>query len=389
MIARGYLIVFAGLTLLAGVAAMSIFPRLDPVTGVIGLLVQLTAVLVIGRLRPPIAAATVLVVTLAVSWVDTGWQDAYRHQVIIWIPIAASMASTRVVDESRSRAELVLGLAPLAAWCVVTVGNAGPSPITVLAGIAPVLAGLCFALFRRLQQARQDRLAELERQRIAADRERLLTDLHDLITHRITRVVLRSRQLGATVDQPRLRDGLSDIERTATETLTALRDYLAAARPAAAGDAGRSAAAEPRTVAELGHDLAGIVAAERGLDRSVRLDAPSSSAEVAIDPVVYACAVRVVREGLINAAKHAAGSAVTVTVTATDRLRIAVINDRPPAGPDPGLGAAGSGTGLRGLAGRCRLLGGTLAAGPEPDGGYAVRVELPTADRPVEAGARS
>lgn len=386
---RGYLIIFAALTLVTGVAAMLIFPRLDPVTGLLGLMVQLTGVLVVSRLRPPIAATTVLVLTLAVSWVDTGWQDAYRHQLIIWIPVAASVASTRVVDESRSRPELVLGLVPLALWCLVTVVNVGPSPITVLAGLAPVLAGVCFALFRRLQQARRDRLAALEQQRIAAERDRLSADLHDLITHRITRVVLRSRRLAAVTDQPEVSEGLGDIERTATETLTALRDYLAAARPADGRGADPPNGSEQRTVAELRAELAGIVAAERGLDRVVRLAEPSGPDERPIDGAVYACALRVVREGLINAAKHAAGAAVTVALTVDDRLRIAVVNEHPSAGPDPALGAAGSGAGLRGLDGRCRLLGGTLTAGPEPEGGFAVRVELPTADRPVAAGARS
>ncbi|MFC7624831.1 sensor histidine kinase [Microlunatus sp. GCM10028923] len=382
MIKRVYTLGLAALTVLSSVTAMLIFPQLDPLTGAVGLAVQLAGVVVLGYLRPPFAALALLVVTVAASWLPTGWQVVYDHQLIVWIPFAATIASNRVIGESRSRLELILGLAPLPLWCLVTIGNAEPSPTTVLAGIAPVLGGLCFALLGRLGQARRDRLASLEQERRAADRERLLADLHDLITHRITRVVLRSRQLAATTEPP-VRDGLTEIERTATETLTALRDYLTEARPTEPTPTDHGAT----PVAELRAELAGIVAGERDLGRQVTLAELDGDDHTMINSAVRSCLVRAVREALTNAAKHAAGAAVVIELgAAAGRVKLSVINTAPPAGPDAALHRSGSGTGLRGLDSRCQLLDGTLNGGPEPDGGYAVRVDLPAAATAAVSG---
>lgn len=369
---RTYLTVFAGLTVVFAVMGILIFPELDRPTVLIGLLVQLTGLLVVAFLRPVIGSVTVLIMTMVLSWTPTDWQTLYDNQLIIWIPVAASLVSGRVIVESRNRLELIMGLAPLVAWCVVSIGNVGVTPISVLGSISPVLAGICIALVIRLREARKDRLASLEQARITADRERLLADLHDLITHRITRVVLKSRQLAAGADQPPVRDGLGEIERTATETLTALRDYLTAARPIEpTADQGA------RPVADLRSELTEIVVAERGLDRTVRLAEPSGDDRIMINSAIHGCLVRAVREALTNAAKHAAGAPVEITLAARELVRLTVINEPAVAGPDAALHASGSGAGLRGLASRCQLLGGTMTAEPDGRGGFAVRVELP------------
>jgi signal transduction histidine kinase len=91
---------------------------------------------------------------------------------------------------------------------------------------------------------------------------------------------------------------------------------------------------------------------------------------------------RVVREALTNAAKHAAGQSVTVTVTGTiDRVRVAVLNQPASATPDASgysvMTLPGKGFGLVGLAERCRLAGGSLDSGPRVDGGWRVAAELP------------
>lgn len=379
MISRTYLIVYAGLTGLSALLGILIFPEFDPLSAVVGLLVQLTGVLVVAYLRLLIASATVLIMTLVAAFAPTPWQPLDDHGLPVWIPIAASLVAGRVIIEARGRVELILSLAVLAAWCVITIAIAGPSPITVLAGAAPVLGGICIALVIRLREARRDRLASLEQARITAERERLLADLHDLITPRIPRVVLKSRQLAATADQPPVREGLGEIEQTATETLNALRDFLTAARPQEpTGDQG------VRPVAELRSELAAIVAAERGLDQAIRLADPAGDDRIMINSAVHGCLVRAVREALTNAAKHAAGAPIEITLAAgdpagADMIRLSVINGPPPAGPDAGLHRSGSGAGLRGLASRCHLLGGELTAEPDDRGGFAIRVELPVA----------
>lgn len=363
----------AALTVLSGVGSMLIFPELGPVAGLIGLVLQLAGTIAVAFLRPPYAAATVVIITAAVAWLPTGWQVAYDHEAVLWIPIAATIASNRLVIESRSRIELIISSALVAVWCMITIVNNEPSLIVVLAGIAPVLGGICFALLSRLAGARKDRLATLQQARLSAEREQLLADLHDLITHRITRVVLRSRQLATPDRTPEVRDGLAEIERTATETLTALRDYLITARPVEPSGAGDDA----RPLAELQAQLGEIVEAERRLDRSVRLGTTIHDGRIMINSAVSACLIGATREALTNAAKHAAGASVTVALAADDRVRLSVINEPPPAGPDAKLRQSGSGTGLRGLGRRCQLLGGQLTAEPDERGGFAVRVDLP------------
>ncbi|MBM0235188.1 hypothetical protein JNW91_27355 [Micromonospora sp. STR1_7] len=88
-------------------------------------------------------------------------------------------------------------------------------------------------------------------------------------------------------------------------------------------------------------------------------------------------AYRIVQEGLANAARHAAGAAVRVTVRAgRSTLGVRVQNARPAeAGSRPD--EAGAGHGLTGMQERATSLGGTFTAGPLPDGGYAVTAELP------------
>lgn len=87
MISRAYLIVFAALTVASTVMAMVIFPELDPVTALIGLLVQLTGILVVAYLRLVIASLTVLIMTVVAAWAPTDWQVVYDHQLIVWLPV--------------------------------------------------------------------------------------------------------------------------------------------------------------------------------------------------------------------------------------------------------------------------------------------------------------
>ncbi|GAA1017720.1 hypothetical protein GCM10009551_106460 [Nocardiopsis tropica] len=81
-------------------------------------------------------------------------------------------------------------------------------------------------------------------------------------------------------------------------------------------------------------------------------------------------------EGLANARKHAAGAPVEVEVS-DHGVRVR----NPAAAADAPLAATGSGTGLRGLAARTALVGGTLVHGRSPDGGWTLTAEFPVPAR--------
>jgi signal transduction histidine kinase len=107
-----------------------------------------------------------------------------------------------------------------------------------------------------------------------------------------------------------------------------------------------------------------------GLRVRLRQDGPAP----VWSPIVSQAAHRVVQESLTNAARHAPGALVTVTLTRQDTdTRIEIAND---AAVHPG-GGAGTGHGLIGLDERVRLVGGRLAAGVRPDGGWTVTAVLP------------
>jgi signal transduction histidine kinase len=125
------------------------------------------------------------------------------------------------------------------------------------------------------------------------------------------------------------------------------------------------------------------------LVRGSGLDAQANVACPPLSPRVSATAYMLVREALVNAAKHARGASVTIDIRErSGNLQVRVVNGRPvkESADVPG------GHGLLGMRERAAALGGTLGAGPTPSGGWAVTAELPIEDAkgaptlmPVEA----
>ncbi|MFK4544270.1 signal transduction histidine kinase [Streptomyces tendae] len=105
-------------------------------------------------------------------------------------------------------------------------------------------------------------------------------------------------------------------------------------------------------------------------------------------------AYRIVQEALANVVRHAPGAATHVSLSVSrpgdgqggeqpaggrggERLTVLVVNDPPPEPPAGPLEVSGTGHGLVGMRERVRLVGGTLDAGPLPDGGFRVAAQLP------------
>jgi len=94
----------------------------------------------------------------------------------------------------------------------------------------------------------------------------------------------------------------------------------------------------------------------------------------ALDGAIGAAAYRIVQEALTNVLRHAGAGSVDVEVRVADGwLDLRVRDD----GAGPGDGASGDGQGLRGMAERAGLLGGTLTSGPADGGGFVVQARLP------------
>jgi signal transduction histidine kinase len=216
----------------------------------------------------------------------------------------------------------------------------------------------------RAEQARHRHSAALAA--TAAERARIARELHDVVTHHVTAMVVQADAAQFLSEQPdRVAEGLVAIGGTGRRALSELRDLLGVLEAT-----GESASAERSptlgTVRELVERtrLGGqpVELVEQGEHRKLG---------VAHELAVY----RVVQEALTNAVKHAAGQHTVVRVGyGGDGVEIEVMS----AGSGPGASASG-GRGLRGLRERVAMVGGELRAGPGPEGGFVVHALIPAA----------
>jgi len=197
------------------------------------------------------------------------------------------------------------------------------------------------------------------------ERARIASELHDIVAHALSVMVVQARA--------GQRLAARDPEATAE-----VFEAIAEAARQGEEDMGRLVAllGDERAVASA-PDLALVEelvarASGSGLDVTLRME---GSREKLPAPVAEA-AYRVVQEGLTNALRYAAGAAVHVLVGGDrDALLVEVTNAA--ASAEGALAGVGTGTGLRGLRERVGATGGTLDAGPTPDGGWRLTARLP------------
>ncbi|MGW3916136.1 sensor histidine kinase [Streptomyces sp. NPDC005070] len=227
---------------------------------------------------------------------------------------------------------------------------------------------------------RRWRAEETERRRLAAEvaaadeRARIARELHDVVTHHVTAMVVQAdaAQFLLTSAPERAADGLTAVSDTGRRALTELR-YLLGVLEAT----GRSASADRApTLGKVGD----LVAQARMSGQPVEFTERGERRAQGVD--VELAAYRVVQEGLTNAMKHAVGQRTQVLVQYRDEhieIEVATEGSAPSSAAVPaahGAGRAG-GRGLTGLRERVRMLDGELMAGPRPDGGFRVRAVIP------------
>ncbi|MBO3103497.1 sensor histidine kinase [Cellulomonas fengjieae] len=231
---------------------------------------------------------------------------------------------------------------------------------------------------RQIDQLERHR-EEDARAAVADERGRIARDLHDIVAHSVTVMVLQAAGARRIGEQrgPAVEHALTDIELAGRQAMSELRRLLGVLRPVdAATDGG-----DGRPPPGLG-DVPDVV--ERISTAGLPVTLERRGTERALDSSVGLAAHRVVTEGLTNSLKYAPPGArgavvlewdesgLTVTVTNDDGGRAGVGGD----GRVPVVGLS-SGRGLIGLAERVRSVGGWLDAGPEPTGGFRVRATLP------------
>lgn len=220
------------------------------------------------------------------------------------------------------------------------------------------------------------RLAEarLAEQAAGEQRRRIARDVHDLVGHSLTVVLLHltgARRLVRT-DPDEAEIALSEAERVGRESLGEIRRTVALLRE---GNDGLDPS--PRA-----HDIVNLI--ERSRAAGMQVDATLAPETSQLDAPTGLALYRIVQESLANVARHAAGSRTKVTVEVGDEAVIAEIDNS-----GGGLAVtqySTQGTGIIGMRERATALDGTLVAGPT-ERGWRVRVELPLMDRGAEVDA--
>ncbi|WP_307071723.1 sensor histidine kinase [Streptomyces sp. B3I8] len=230
---------------------------------------------------------------------------------------------------------------------------------------------------RRAEAERRKRIAVETR---TAERTRIARELHDVVTHHVTAMVVQAEAARYLASAPeRLDQSLSAVSDTGRRAITDLRHLLDLLNPdhgtGTGTGTGGDAPAEPRTPA-VGRVLTLV-------EQTRRAGQPVEFTEEGTPPVSTGSAdlvaYRVVQEALTNALKYAHGSRTSVMVRHGEReITVEVSTD---GTGSRAAAVGGSGRGLAGLRERVDVLGGDFSAGPGAGGGFVVRARVPAPAR--------
>ncbi len=290
---------------------------------------------------------------VALAAVTFGLAGGYGGDWLLFFPLLG--LATGAVMRGPQVGKVVLALT-LAAGLVAGLRD-GWGAISVAYGtfISGMVTAAILALSETVRELRETR-QELARSAVEKERLRFSRDLHDLLGHTLSVIVVKSeaaRRLG-----PRDLDAalaqISDIESVGRQALTEIREAVTGYR-------------EGTLAGELDRGRSALTAA--GIEPAVRQSGPP------LEPQTAALLGWVVREAVTNAVRHSGATHCEIVVDGTaERVRLTVTDDGTGA-PSDALEDT-DGTGLRGLAERLAAAGGTLEAGPVATG-FRVRAELP------------
>ncbi|MGW5154302.1 sensor histidine kinase [Nonomuraea wenchangensis] len=342
----------------------------------------------------PVELAVAAAAGLAAWWSRRSWWPlaavaaAGHVLLLLWPPLlAASYHAGRDLVRGRDVAAYLGGCAAvLGASALVGAWHDGVREVLAAAPgnalfMALAVVGLPFALglwtrARREVRRRAEREQILRAEQVRAqERARIAREMHDVVAHRVSLIVLHAGAL-------EVRTGDEEAARTAAliggigrEALANLRDVLGVLR---ATDRATDWAPDRRQVEEVAPpptfaDLDRLLDQSRALGVEVVRHDEGEAREV--EPAVGRTAYRVVQEALTNVHRHAAGARTDVRVRYRPEALEVEVRNHAPGSPPAGL--PGAGWGLVGLRERVELLGGTLRTSAQDDGGFLVAARIP------------
>jgi signal transduction histidine kinase len=327
-----------------------------------------------GLSGPRSAAGAVLGVVIGVLLA----RRLERPVVVAGIVIAAEFGFRLVVPS------LVIPFAGLAAmWSlslarpprISLLGLVGVSAVASLNGFRSTYDETVFVLLLgvsvwALAEAARNRIEaahEAARRGVTEEQARIARELHDVIAHGVSVMVVQAAAAGDVFDHrpDQARAAIDAVEHTGREVLGELRRLLAAVRP----EVDDGPPAPPPGLAQL-DDLAEQLRAA-GLDVVIRRDGRPVPLPAGVDLSAY----RIVQEALTNTLRHAHATVAEVTLRyRPDAVEIEVVDDGRAANR---VVDARPGLGLIGMRERTAVLGGTFAAGPTAHGSFRVTARLP------------
>jgi signal transduction histidine kinase len=359
-----------------------------------------------GGCRPGGAAAVALVLaqTLPLAWrrrhplvvglvtglATAGYGLAPYPDLAMPIPIGGVVGLYSVAAWGSRRAALASG-AVAAVMVVVTLSlPRTDADVVDAAFVSLALAGAWLLGDRaRVQRALaaelQERAARLERERaeeagraVASERARIARELHDVVAHHVSMMVVQAEAGPVAVehDPARAAGAFEAIGATGRQALVEMRRLLGMLR----GDEEQAPSLAPQP------GLAEVPSLVEQVGRAgLRVELVLEGARVALPAGVDLSAYRIVQEALTNAVRHSgAGRARVLVRYGEHELQLRIENGlesasgRQSRDSDRQTGRSGrSGRGLLGMKERVNLFGGELHAGPGPDGGFTVDARLP------------
>ncbi|MFE5678846.1 sensor histidine kinase [Streptomyces erythrochromogenes] len=286
--------------------------------------------------------------------------------------------------------------------------EADPALVVALSGfvavaltVPPMLLGLYIGARRRLMESLQERADSLERElSLLADRAeeraewarteertRIAREMHDVVAHRVSLMVVHAAALEAVAvkDPARAAKNAALVGDMGRQALTELREMLGVLRaaPPKAAVAAAAAAVPVGPVALVGgvdegpslEELEALVGQSRAAGMAVEMVVQGEGAAYAAE--VEQTAYRVVQEALTNCHKHAPGARVVVRLAHREGEVAMQVENGPGEGAAGGVGLPSGGNGLVGMRERVLGLGGVFVSGPTDAGGFRVSAVLP------------
>jgi signal transduction histidine kinase len=319
--------------------------------GVLGV----TLAMWVRQRQPAVAVALVCALVGGTVVANDGW---ILMSYVVFAAVVSFLIG-RSADQVWPSA-IVAGVGVVTLTALDPVVNGGGVQVAMVGNMIIFMA-LPWLSGRYLRQVARNHSTEIEQAQLA-ERARIAQEMHDSLGHELSLIALRA---GALEVAP----GLTDAHQKAAGAIRAaaagaterLGEIVGVLRPAAEE--------APLTPAAAGID--GLVERARESGMDVRLEGSLDGGEGVRDVAAH----RIVQEALTNAARHAPGASVTVSVeTGADGVRLSVTNGRATLPPRAG---ATTGLGLAGLEEAARAAGGTLRHGPAVGGGFEVVADLP------------